>query len=141
MDLQMAVKNEIKYAPIGELMLDPLNPRLGRANTRPDLPQSKILDLMKDWSLEGLALSFVESGFWPQEAVLVVKERLYGKPALVVVEGNRRLAALRYLKDAVEGNRVDRKWREILNHKAPPKELFDRIPYIEIDSRKDIESS
>src|SRR5262245_25723208 len=99
----MAVKDEIKYASVDELMLDPLNPRLGRSNTRPDLPQSKILDLMKDWNLDELAISFIDSGFWPQEAVLVVKQRLYGKQALVVVEGNRRLAALKFLKDALDG--------------------------------------
>src|SRR4051812_27008503 len=106
----MAINNEIKYVDIDQLMLDPLNPRLGRANTKPDLPQSKIMELMKDWTLDELAVSFIESGFWPQEALLVVREKLYGKMALVVVEGNRRLAALKFLHEAVQGNRIDKKW-------------------------------
>jgi hypothetical protein len=136
----MAIDTEIKYASIDELMLDPLNPRLGRSNTRPDLTQTKIMDLMKDWTLDELATSFIESGFWPQEALLVTKERLYGKPALVVVEGNRRLAALKFLQEAVEGTRVDKKWQEIIDDAPPPKKLFERIPYIQIGSRKDVEA-
>lgn len=60
-----------------------------------------------------LAVSFLESGFWPQEGLLVVRENLYGKPALVVVEGNRRLAALQLLSDAARGRPTTRKWEAI----------------------------
>jgi hypothetical protein len=136
----MAVDTEIKYASVNDLMLDPMNPRLGRSNTRPDLSQAKIMDLMKDWTLDELAVSFIDSGFWPQEALLVIKERLYGRPALVVVEGNRRLAALKFLNQAVHGDNVDKKWRELVEEKRPAKRLFDRVPYFEIDSRKDVEA-
>jgi len=80
----MAVGTELKFASLDELNLDPMNPRLGRNNTRPDLPQPDILELMKDWTLDELAVSFLESGgFWTHEAVLVTKERLYGKNQLV----------------------------------------------------------
>src|SRR5580698_10455601 len=116
----MAIDTEIKYASIDELMLDPLNPRLGRSNTRPDLSQAKIMDLMKDWTLDELATSFIESGFWPQEALLAIREKLYGKSALVVVEGNRRLAALKFLHEAAEGNRADKNWLEIIGKERPP---------------------
>lgn len=136
----MSVHTTIKYASVDDLMLDPMNPRLGRSSTKPELAQAKIMDLMKDWTLEELAVSFIESGFWPQEALLVVKERLYGKPALVVVEGNRRLAALKFLSEAQKGNRADKKWEEIAEGKKLPKALFDHIPYIEISSRKDVEA-
>lgn len=136
----MAIKNQIEYASVGALKLDPMNPRLGRGNTGPDVRQSTILDLMKDWTLDELAVSFLESGFWPQEAVLVVREKLYGKDALVVVEGNRRLAALKFLQRAVDGERVDRRWKEIVAESTPPTELFKRVPYIEIGSRKEVEA-
>lgn len=137
----MAVDTEIKYARLDELSLDPTNPRLGRNNTGRDVTQARVLELMKSWELEELALSFLESGFWPQEALLVVKENLYGKPALVVVEGNRRVAAIKYLHDALQGKRASRKWKELVEGTGrPPGNLFSKIPYIQVSSRKDIES-
>lgn len=93
----MAIHDEIQHASIDELFLDPMNPRLGRSTTRPDLAQEQILELMQDWTLDELAVSFLESGFWIQEALIVVEEELYGGKHLVVIEGNRRLAALQYL--------------------------------------------
>ena len=136
----MTVSNKIEYASIDDLMLDPLNPRLGRGNSGSQVKQQAIMEFMKDWTLDELAVSFVESGFWPQEALLVVKEKLYGKESLVVVEGNRRLAALKFLKLAVDGHLSEKKWKEIVSGTRVPGKLFQEIPYIRIDSRKDVES-
>ena len=130
----MAVHNEICYAPIDDLLLDARNPRLGRENTRKGLTQDGVLDLMKDWSLEELAVSFLETGYWPQEALIVVHE----SDALVVVEGNRRLAALKLLKAASEGNSIGRKWKELVKGQELGKSLFVAIPYIEADERDDV---
>lgn len=134
------INPEIKYAKLDELRLDPTNPRLGRNNVGRDVKQGKVLELMKDWTLDELAVSFLESGFWPHEALLVVNENLYGKPGLVVVEGNRRVAALKYLYDALHDNPVSKKWAEIAKGVTPPKQLFEKIPYILINSRRDIEA-
>lgn len=118
-----------------------MNPRLGRNNTGPNVPQEKVLDLMKDWTLDELAVSFLESGgFWPHEALLVTKETLYGKTRLVVIEGNRRLAALTLLHDAVNGRPASRKWAEIAESGKPSPTLFTKIPYIEIGSREEVEA-
>lgn len=136
----MAVKSKISYVSVDQLLLDPLNPRLGRGNTGPTVKQSAILTLMRDWTLDELAVSFLESGFWPQEALIVVREKVYGNSALVVVEGNRRLAALKFLKRAASGEKIDRRWREIVDENPPPDELFDHVPYIEVESRKDVEA-
>lgn len=136
----MAISNEIRYAKLDDLFLDPMNPRLGRTKASPTLQQEKILDLMRDWTLEELAVSFLESGYWPQEALLVVKEPLYGQTRCVVIEGNRRLAALKYLYDALNGKPASRKWAELAKVKEPPQKLFERIPYIEVGSRKEVEA-
>jgi hypothetical protein len=95
---------------------------------------------MRDWELEELAVSFIESGFWPQEALLVVEEKLYGesKARHVVVEGNRRLAALTYLQAAIKGNPATEKWREIAKQKKVPADLFEKAPYLIADTRKEI---
>ena len=138
----MAISTELKYAALDDLYLDAKNPRLGRQYTNANLSQENVLDLMSDWKLDELAVSYLESGFWTHEALLVVKETLYGHPRLVVVEGNRRLAALRYLYAAlhgeqISGRRLSRKWNSLVANRDVPKELFDRIPYIRIDSREE----
>src|ERR1051325_7201341 len=97
----MAITNTIQYAELDQLFLDPINPRLGRAHTGREITQERVLELMRDWTLEELAVSFLESGYWPQEALLVIREELYGAERLVVVEGNRRLAALKFLHRAI----------------------------------------
>jgi hypothetical protein len=138
----MAIDTELKYASLDDLCLDPKNPRLGRHNIEANLSQDKILDLMKDWTLDELAVSFLESGFWPQEALLVIEEKLNKRPQLVVVEGNRRLAALKLLFEARDSNsRASKKWREIAN--TGTEDAFKRleeIPYLKADSRKEIQA-
>jgi hypothetical protein len=134
----MSVQNRIEYAELKDLYLDASNPRLGRENTTRQLSQDKVLEAMKDWTLDELALSFLESGFWPQEALSAVEELLNGKERLVVVEGNRRLAALKLLKLAFDGKPESVKWRELVAHKRPPHNLFSEIPFIRVGSRKDV---
>ncbi|MFB1487858.1 MULTISPECIES: hypothetical protein [unclassified Thiocapsa] len=136
----MAIHNQIQFAELGELFLDPLNPRLGRSNTNPEQSQDGVLELMRDWTLDELAVSFLESGYWPQEAMICVREELYGKESLVVVEGNRRLAAIRYLKRAFDGEPLSRKWKLLIDGATRPDELFSRIPYILADERGDVDA-
>ena len=135
----MALAHTIEFASLEELYLDPLNPRLGRAKSGASVTQSQVLELMRGWSLEELAVSFLENGFWPQEAVIVVKEELYGQPEkLVVVEGNRRIASLKYLEKAMSGEQVPRNWRQMCVDVTPHEDLFTKIPYILADSRSDV---
>lgn len=137
----MAISTQLDYASIDELYLDPMNPRLGRQNMNRDLSQEKILEIMEAWTLEELALSYLENGgFWTHEALLVIKEELYGAPRLVVVEGNRRLAALRYLYNAYNGRPASRKWEAISQTAEPPPNLFSRVPYVLVDSREDVQA-
>jgi len=58
----------------------------------------------------------------------------------VVVEGNRRLAALKQLNAAIEGQPVSRKWTEIVSGVRIPERLFDRIPYVLAGSRADVQA-
>lgn len=134
----MPTAPKIEYAPIDTLKLDPANPRLGRRVASPKLLQEEVLDIMSDWTLDELAESFLASGFWPQEAVIAVKEKLYGQTQLVVVEGNRRLAALKYLKMAVEGKPHSSYWAGLVAGRTVPKDLFESVPYILVGSRKDV---
>ena len=135
----MSLSHTIEFVTLEELSLDPRNPRLGLSRAEPLVTQDRVLQLMRGWHLEELAVSFLENGFWPQEAVIVVKEELYGEPwPLVVVEGNRRIAALQFLQQALNGNPPSRAWRTLVEGASPNDELFARIPYILADSRADV---
>lgn len=137
----MPVGTDLKYAKLEALYLDPTNPRLGRNNTGLDVSQRDVLELMRDWNLEELAVSFLDSGgFWTHEALLVTSEKLYGKTRLVVIEGNRRVATLKYLKKAYDKKKAPKKLLDISKTKAAPSKLFTKIPYILVSSRKEIEA-
>lgn len=98
----MAISENIERAELKDLFLDPKNPRLGRHFVDSEPSQNEILEVMcQDWGLEELAISFLESGFWTQEALVVVRGPLKRrKNCNIVVEGNRRLAALMLLQKA-----------------------------------------
>lgn len=128
---------ELHYASIEELYLDLKNPRLGRQYTREDMSQEKILELMEDWALDELSASFIESGFWVHEALLVVREEVQGQLRLVVVEGNRRVAALKLLFAAKEGRFASKRWRSFADSDTSKVDR-NRIPYIVADTRDDI---
>jgi hypothetical protein len=130
----------IETTELAELFLDPKNPRLGRHNIEKGLSQDAILALIKSWALEELAVSFLESGFWPQEALSVVKEDVPGKKGrvFVVVEGNRRLAALKMLTKArAKEEGVTERWLDIVaGYKPEAFARLEQIPYIMQPSRK-----
>jgi hypothetical protein len=138
----MAISETIKRADVDELFLDPKNPRLGRRLTSEHLSQNDILDWMNaEGVLEELAVSFLESGFWTQEAVVVIEEKLGKKIELITVEGNRRLAALKMLWRAYQGEGVSKKWESIVE--GATKKQMDRlrkIPYVLADSREEVQA-
>ncbi|HUT29920.1 MAG TPA: hypothetical protein VMX13_09020 [Sedimentisphaerales bacterium] len=137
----MAISTELKYAKLGDLYLDPMNVRLGRSDAGSEVTQEEVLQLMTGWALDEIAVSFLESGgFWSYEPLLVTEEVLHGKKCLVVVEGNRRLATLKYLKRAFNGEKAPRKLVEIAKTGKAPPSLFTKIPYIQVGSREEIES-
>ena len=136
----MGISTELQYAKLDDLYLDAKNPRLGRHHANGNLSQEEVLEMMREWVLDELAISYLESGFWTHEALLVVEEELDRAMRLVVVEGNRRLAALKYLYAANQGEKVPRKWEVLVRDTQVPDALFNRIPYIRANSRQDIES-
>lgn len=135
-------KPEIKYEKLGRLFLDSKNPRLGRQRVQQGLTQEQVLELMEDWTLDELATSFCENGFWPQEALIAVKERIGKSDELVVVEGNRRLAALKFLARAATGETVPPTWAAIVKDVPNSRlnELSDNIPYILMPDRDSVKS-
>jgi hypothetical protein len=139
----MAKMPSIQLANIDDLYLDSKNPRLGRHEVERGLSQDDLLALMQDWSIDELAVSFLESGFLPQEALIVVREPLPKSttPALVVVEGNRRLAALKMLQRTRLGMENSSKWNEYV--KGATLEQLNQltsVPYIEMPDRRSVQA-
>ena len=87
--------------PFDELLLDDENPRLPERFR--GQPQSEILRyLYEQGALEELAYSYRDNGFFPQEPLLVVERD--EEDTYTVVEGNRRLAALKILHGSPEAD-------------------------------------
>ena len=94
-----AQEREIQWIPFDRLSLDHANPRLPE-RLRGEF-QSEILEfLYKDGVLEELAHSYLDNGYFQHEPLIVVRED--GEDLYTVVEGNRRLAALKILHAAPE---------------------------------------
>ena len=87
------MSNEIQYIETGKLEFDPENPRFYRLNERAGSDDAVIEEMLDDESVQDLMLSIGEQDYFPGEPLLVVKK---GKK-FVVVEGNRRLAAVKLL--------------------------------------------
>lgn len=137
----MAIHSQLQYTHVDDLFLDPLNPRLGRHDMHRDTPQDELLRLMSSWVLDELAWSYLESGgFWSYEPVMVVREELYGHSSLVVVEGNRRIAALKTLQNSQAGNPPSKKWGRMIDGREISDSLFGQVPYLLADSRNDVRS-
>jgi hypothetical protein len=122
---------DVHLEPYGNLWLDPDNPRLAELNLKIN-EQDRILQwLWKNKDVSELVDSMLAGGYWPHEELFVSKES--GK--LVVIEGNRRLAAVRLL--------LEPDTRERLNIKAdwdPSTKVLDslrELPVI-LRPRKDI---
>ena len=91
----------ILWIPFDRLHLDNENPRLPEGLQ--GASQSEILGfLLEQGALEELAQSYLDNGFFRHEPLIVVQKR--GKDGYTVVEGNRRLAALKILHESPEAD-------------------------------------
>ena len=87
---------------VAQLYLDPKNPRLAGEELSVD-DQDRIARLLwEDRAVNELVDSIAASGYWRHEELFATKEG--GK--LVVIEGNRRLAAVKLLTDDGLRNRL-----------------------------------
>lgn len=89
-------ERQIVARPVGDLLLDPMNPRLSLdANSGQETILRK---LYNEEALDELAMSFARNGyFWEEPLVAVPATQSNGK--YTVVEGNRRLGAIKLLLD------------------------------------------
>ncbi|AMD60735.1 hypothetical protein AWN88_21620 [Agrobacterium tumefaciens] len=85
-----------KSLPIEDLRLDIKNPRIAEATSQRDALQKIVTD--QDFKLVALAESIVEDGLNPMDRFLVIPSD-DEQDKYIVLEGNRRLAALKILRN------------------------------------------
>lgn len=89
---------------VGLLDLDGRNPRLGERGRADTLSQAEIIEILwREFAVDEIAFSIAANGYLPYEA-LVAEAAPAGR--YVVIEGNRRLAAVRLLLDGELRQRV-----------------------------------
>ena len=82
---------------IGDLFLDEQNPRLGSHHAK---TQDEIIDVLaREMSIDEIALSIAANGYYATERLLVIARAVGSPKTYTVIEGNRRLAAVRLLLD------------------------------------------
>lgn len=127
----VCMNQDIQMKQISELRLDPDNPRLPEgADTS---TQAAILKLFyEDYVLDELAASYIANGFFPTEQLLVLSDG-------TVLEGNRRLAGLKFLlhdEDAIEAGLPEYETDEPFSDQR--RESLYSVPVLVVEDRDDI---
>lgn len=118
--------------PVDELFLDPKNPRLLDSNFGLNDQDGILERLWTDFHVSEIADSIVASEcFWQHEPLIASRE--HGK--LVVIEGNRRLAAVKLLLSPERAKKIGATGIPTISAKL--RENLARLPVIE-KPRKDV---
>lgn len=128
----MAGQREIQLVPVADLHFDPQNPRFARYFGLEDQPEPVVIERMvKAENVQELMGSIGEQGYFSGEPLLVAKAN--GK--LIVVEGNRRLAALKLLLGQINSQST---MPSIEALRAEAKHFPDDVECIVFEERKEI---
>lgn len=114
------------------LSLDRRNPRLVEYGVTANATEEEVIRILWDeMAVDEVAMSIASSGFWGHEPLLVTAE---GKK-LTVIEGNRRLAAVRILTDARLRARLRANDLPALSGRKL--ESVQKLPVIRVANRQD----
>lgn len=90
-------QQSIQMIQVSELDFDHENPRLAEFGILSDTPEEEILKILwESMDVRELVQSMAASGFFPHEALIVTNDGSKN----IVIEGNRRLAALKVILDS-----------------------------------------
>ncbi len=118
---------------VADLELDPHNPRLTDFGLDASAAPADIARaLWKNMAVDEVALSIAENGFYPHEPLYATRENGH----LYVIEGNRRLCAVKLLRDD-DGLRKQVKVTTLPTLSAAAKKKLDTLPVI-ICKRSDV---
>ena len=125
------VAHEINMVPLANLSFDPENPRLPKEFRGKRDETAVIKHMLRDESLIELMKSIGQTGYSASEPLLVVPEG----DNFIVVEGNRRLAALKLLSNYELATIRQKSVKDIISEKVYSP---NTIPCIKYQNREDI---
>jgi hypothetical protein len=124
--------DNIIMVSVDKLRLDPENPRLPESLERSQ--QAMIDYIAETTSIEELMEAIAENGFFPSEPLIAVPTSI-GADSYHIVEGNRRLTAVKLLRDPSACSKPGERMRNIVNEaRHVPKE----VPIVIRDTRAEI---
>lgn len=126
-----SLDNQIEFVPLNRLQLDPRNPRLTKAEQETAQSQAELLKVIdREYDPLTIAESIGEHGYFASEPMIVLDD---GNDMLTVLEGNRRLAALKGLADpdVSEQFKDPARWQSLREEAAIPAD----VPVIRAESR------
>jgi ParB-like nuclease domain len=129
-----SVGQQVRKIPTRQLRFDPQNPRFFRLNEKAADTSVVLEEMLDDESVQDLMLSIGSKGYFPGEPLLVVPDDSDG---FLVIEGNRRLAAVKLLNSDLqppENRKKSVRQRREESIVSAPKEL----PCIVYPERKEI---
>jgi len=132
-------QQKIGPIPVERLLLDRENPRL--ASGTGAKTQKELLEVLwNEMAVDEVALSIAANGYFREEPLFVIPEKPSEsdetKRRYIVVEGNRRLAAVRILRDESLRKELGADNLPILS--ASERAQLDRLPASIYESRKDL---
>ncbi len=139
-----AGQNQKPRAPVGQLLLDRENPRI-KPHLSEGFGDKTVVEQQRDllrvlWdqmAVDEIAMSVGQNGWFDNEELLVTRPETEGERDVgewVVIEGNRRLAAVRLLLDpALAKDVCGEDLRGLVLHGV---EIPDTLPYEQISDRQ-----
>ncbi|EKN3848292.1 ParB N-terminal domain-containing protein [Yersinia enterocolitica] len=126
------MSDKIQYIDSKNLDFDPENPRFYRLNERAGSDSAVISEMLEDESVHDLMLSIGEQDYFAGEPLLIVKK---GNKH-IVVEGNRRLAAVKLLNG--ELSPPPKKSKGVISIQDEAKFKPTSLPCLVYDNREDV---
>lgn len=127
-------EKRVEWVSLEDLHLDVENPRIASVIENPNLSQDDIVELLwKSMAVDEIALSIATNGYFSGEPLFVVPHK---KSGFTVVEGNRRLAAVRLLVNPQLRQKI--KATELNDVDPQVLETLKELPVIKYESPKDL---
>jgi hypothetical protein len=124
----------IEFIKVGDISLDHSNPRLPKSIQKGS--EKSILNwMLTNGSLLELMVSITENGYFEGEPILVIPDTLK-KGKFIVIEGNRRLSAIKILNNPTLVNKKENSISEIITEAK--NKIPNELPSLVFEKESDI---
>lgn len=126
------MNNNIVLKRIHQIRLDHQNPRISEFGVTERTSEAEVIEILwNEMAVNELLLSIVSNGYWQYEPLILLPD---GEEKYVVIEGNRRLAALKLIHNDYEV-KIPASIKKEITEDLVQSTLM--VPCIIVESRKD----